>query len=97
LLTSLKDNEGKIISYCEWRLVGESGLEVPSGKYVWVNDFWVHEKYRNKNKVNRMIDEIMRIVPQAEYVYFQRKNVSDKIHIYSRSQMERKRNAYEVK
>jgi len=87
--------DGKIVAYCEWRLVGPSGYECENGKYVWVNDLWVHPSFRNKYKVNRMIDEIMRIVPQAEYCYFQRKDVSNKVHLYSRSQMERKRHSYE--
>lgn len=96
MITSLKDSEGKIIAYCEWRLVGPSGYEVPSGQYIWVNDMWVHEGCRFKNKVGRIVDEIMRMVPQAQYCYFQRKDVSEKVHIYTRSQWERRRKAYEV-
>lgn len=96
MVTVLKDNEGKVISYCEWRLVGQSGHETPSGEYVWVNDFWVHEDYRLKHKVERIIDEVMRIVPQARYCYFQRKDKNMKLRIFTRNQMERRRNAYEV-
>lgn len=95
MITSLKDSEGKIIAYAEWRLVGQSGYEVPNGTYVWVNDMWCHEEYRFKNKVGRIVDEIMRSVPQAEYCYFQRKDVSDKVHIYSRRSWERRRKVYE--
>ena len=95
MVTCLKDKEGRIIAYCEWRLVGDSGLEVPNGRYVWVNDLWVHRVFRGKNKVNRIIDEIMRMVPQADYCYFQRKHVNEKLHLYTRHQMERKRMAYE--
>ena len=95
MVTTLKDKWGRIIAYCEWRLVGQSGLETPNGEYVWVNDLWIHKEYRMKYKVNRFIDEVMRIVPQANYCYFQRKDVSNKIHLYSRSQMERKRKVYD--
>lgn len=96
MITTLKDEGGKVVAFCEWRLLGESGLEVPSGKYVWVNDCWVHEDYRNKHKVARIIDEIMRTVPQAEYCYFQRKDVNRKVHMYSRAQWERRRRVYDV-
>jgi hypothetical protein len=94
LLTSLKDNDGRIIAYCEWRLVGPSGQEVPSGEYVWVNDCWVHKEFRMTGRIERIIDEILRSVPQARYCYFQRKNVSEKVHIYTREQFERRRMAY---
>lgn len=96
MVTDLKDSEGRIIAFCEWRIVGPSGYEVPNGEYIWVNDCWVHEKYRFKNKVGRIVDEILRMVPQAQYCYFQRKDVSDKLHIYSRRHWERRRKAYEV-
>ena len=95
MITSLKDTDGKIVAYCEWRLVGNSGLEVPSGEYIWVNDMWVHPAFRNHGKVNRIIDEIMRDYPQAKYCYFQRKDVSDRLRLYTREQFERRRMAYE--
>jgi len=94
MITSLKDSEGRIIAYCEWRLVGPSGLEVPSGEYIWVNDMWVHPAFRRAHKVNRIIDEIMRGCPQAKYCYFQRKDVSDRLRLYTREQFERRRMAY---
>lgn len=95
MITSLKDNDGKIIAYVEWRVVGPSGYDVDQGEYVWVNDCWVHERYRGTHKISRMIDEVMNAVPLAQYCYFQRKDVSDKVHLYSRRQWERRRNAYD--
>jgi hypothetical protein len=95
MVTTLKDDAGKVIALCEWRLVGQSGQEVPSGEYIWVNDCWVHEEFRMKHRINRIIDEIMRTVPTAKYCYFQRKDVSRKVHLYSRSQWERRRNSYD--
>ena len=95
MITSLKDAEGRIIAYCEWRLVGQSGYETPNGEFIWVNDMWVHEDYRFKNRVNRIIDEIMRLVPQAKYCYFERKAKNKHLHLFSRSQWERRRMAYD--
>lgn len=91
MITSLKDDDGKIIAYCEWRLVGPSGYEAENGTYVWVNDMWVHEAFRDTDKVRRIIDEIMRLVPQAKYCYFQRLKKNDRIRMYSREQWERRR------
>ena len=95
MITSLKDLTGRIIAYAEWRLVGPSGYESEIGEFVWLNDIWVHEEFRNTFKVNRIIDEIMRRVPQAQYCYFQRKDVNGKVHMYSKRSWERRRNAYE--
>jgi hypothetical protein len=95
MITTLKDLDGKVVCYCEWRLVGPSGYDCENGEYVWINDMWIHETFRNKYKVNRIIDEVMRICPQANYCYFHRKNKNDKIRIYTRSQWERRRHAYD--
>lgn len=95
MITKLMDTDGKIVTYCEWRLVGASGLEVPSGEYIWINDLWCHPAFRHQGKVNRIIDEIMRDYPQVKYCYFQRKDVSDRLRLYTREQFERRRMAYE--
>lgn len=94
MITTVKDSEGRVIAFCEWRLVGRDGLESSNGRYVWVNDCWVHEAFRNMSLVSRIIDDVMTAVPRAEYCYFQRKDVNDKLHLYSRRQWERRRNAY---
>ena len=94
MVTNIKDTEGRIVAIAEWRLVGDSGLECTNGRYIWLNDIWIHDAYRNKRLLNRIIDEIMTIVPEAQYCYFQRKDINDKIHIYSRRHWERRRNAY---
>jgi len=91
VVTTLKNENGFVIAYCEWRLVGPSGYEVDHGEYIWINDMWVHESMRNKSLVNQFIDEIMRIVPQAKACYFQRKDVSEKVRIYNRNNWERRR------
>ena len=86
-----KDKEGRVIAYCEWRLVGQSGYECPNGKYVYVPDIWVHSSTRHQHLINEIIDDVMALVPQAEYCYFQRKDYNNKVRIFTRSQMERRR------
>jgi len=91
MLTKSHDSEGRIIAYCEWRLVGQSGYECPNGKYVYVHDIWVHESVRHQNLVNEIINDVMTLVPQAEYCYFQRKDYNERVRLFTRSQMERRR------
>jgi len=95
LLTSLKDNEGKIIAYCEWRLVGKSGFDQVRGEYVWVEDLWVHGDYKMTNRINRMIDEILRLVPSAKYCYFKRGKYKDRLKMFKREQWERRRRTFD--
>jgi hypothetical protein len=91
MLCKKTDSEGRIIAYCEWRLVGQSGYECPNGKYVYVHDIWVHESVRHQHLVNEIINDVMTLVPQAEYCYFQRKDYNERVRLFTRSQMERRR------
>lgn len=96
MITSLKDDSGRIIAFCEWRLVGQSGYDKEEGEYVWINDCWVHEDYRRTNKFNRIIDEILRAAPTAKWGYFVRGKYGFRKKIFSREQFERRRNAYDA-
>lgn len=95
MVSFVKDYDSKIIAFIEWRLVGPSGHEVPSGEFVWVNDIWVHPNFRHTNRIGRMIDEVMRAVPHAKYCYFQRKEYNRKLRIHTRSQFNRRRLIYD--
>ena len=96
MVTTLKDTDGKIIAFCEWRLVGRSGNEVPSGEYVWINDCWVHPSMRFAGKIGRIFHEVLESAPSAKYGYFQRKNVNDTIHIWTREQFKRRAKVYDL-
>jgi len=94
LVISLKDNTGRIIAYCEMRVVGPSGYEIQDGEYLWVNDMWAHLEFRKTGIMGRMIDEIMIVLPQINYCYFQRKDKNERVRIYSRRNWERRRKSH---
>ena len=95
MVTSLKDEDGKIVCYCEWRLVGKSGFDKVNGEYIWVNDLWVHPKYERTSRINRIIDEVMRMVPSATHCYFKREKYNGRIKMFSREFWQRRRQSYE--
>lgn len=90
MLTYLKDRDGKIEAFCEWKLVGQSGYEMENGKYLWVNDLWIHESVRNEGRLGMLIEEIFAVVPdETQICYFKRSRHSPAIHTYTREQMAR--------
>jgi hypothetical protein len=98
MITTIKDEDRKVICFCEWRLVGQSGFEMENGKYVWVNDLWIHESVRGQSKLYDIIEDIFAIVPETtEYCYFQRKEHNNRVRIFTRSQMERMRDKLKEK
>ena len=94
MITSIKDDQNRIIAYVEWRLVGQSGFDKQDGEYVWINDCWVHQDYRMRDLLNRMTDEVMRQVPSARYCYFQRLKRNERLRMYTHDAWQRRRQAY---
>ena len=95
MITSLKDEQGRVIAYAEWRLVGPSGYDMDNGEYVWLHDLWVHHDFERTKRINRIIDEIMRIAPGAKYCYFKRGKYGNRIKMFKKEQWERRRNRYD--
>ena len=92
MITTLKDYDGKVIAHVEWRVVGQSGYDMENGEYVWISDLWVHEAFNHQSKINELLDEAMKQVPDSvKYGYFQRLVHNDKKRIHSRAVFERRR------
>jgi hypothetical protein len=77
MIETLKNSEGYIYAYVSWRVVDEKGHANLFGRYVHVNDIWVHEKYRDLGVMKALIKIIAshKSTKKAEYVYWtNRKN-----------------------
>ena len=79
MMTTLKNDEGYIISYIEWRQVGQSGFDKLYGEYIFVNDLWVHPEYRHHHMIEEMISRILMNAPEAQYCYFIRRKYNDRM------------------
>ena len=72
MISVSKDDEGRVIGYIEWRQVGQSGFDKFRGEYVWVNDFWIHEDYRNGYVFIQLVNSILFKAQDAKWCYFRR-------------------------
>lgn len=55
MISTLKNFDGMIYAYAEWRVVDETGTMNSAGRYLYINDLWIHEKYRGKEVMNALI------------------------------------------
>jgi len=94
MIITRADEDGKIIAFAEFRLVNERGADDEKGIYVWINEVWVHESYRSRDKFNSILKDF--INSQAarfswcEYIYWQRNKYDDKMSLYNRSKIMRR-------
>ena len=83
MVTTEKDNDGKVIAYCEYQVVNEKGLQDPQGLYCWVNDIWLHETYKIFKKIiNKMINNELLKYPQVTWLYFKRTKHKERMKMY---------------
>ncbi|MDD5347855.1 MAG: hypothetical protein PHT59_04500 [Candidatus Omnitrophica bacterium] len=88
-----KDAEGRIIAFAEIRMVDAAGADDKRGEYVWVNNVWVHEDYRQRGTFNRIlkgfINKGAQDYPWAKYIYWQR-DAHNNICLYDREKILRR-------
>ena len=72
MISILKNPEGYVYAYCEWRLVNELGMGVGLKEYMFVKEIWIHEDFRGKETLGKLIYEmdINPIGKRAKWVYW---------------------------
>jgi len=91
MITTSKDENGKVIGYCEWRRVGQSGFDVLNGPYIYVADIWIHKDYRGMGFLIKLIDKILVLSPGAVACYFTHKKYGDRMsRLWKREKFERR-------
>jgi len=95
LISSIKDEEGKVIAYVCWKQVGKSGFEKFQGEYVYLEDLWIHDAYRGKGLLQRLIADVLEKAPEAQYGYFTREKYGHRMSkLFKRSSVERIANVF---
>jgi plasmid replication initiation protein len=81
-----KDEEGRVIAYGEFRIVDDYGMEDKYGHYAWINDVWVHEKFRTREGVNMLLKEFIDLkhqrMPWVRWIYWTRKKHGGRMSKY---------------
>jgi len=82
-----EDDDKKVIAYAEYRLVDEKGNEDPKGLYAWINDVWVHNDYKAKDKFNEILEYFIvsewARFPHVQYIYWTRGKYKKRMSLYS--------------
>ena len=74
MISVSKDDFDKVIAYCEWRQVAQSGFDKLYGEYIWINDYWIHDDYSNNWDIHReLMNDILRKAKSAKWWYFTRR------------------------
>lgn len=86
-----KKKDDYIYAFCEWNLVNEKGHFDRHGKYVWVNDLYIHPDYRRNGILREFINKITE-KSGAKYCYFKREKYGGRMSIYRKFNIYTRRN-----
>lgn len=84
---TIKDDEGRIVSYIEWTLCNKEGVSKEDGTYCYVKDLWTHDGFKFKNIIRHYINLIYNKKPTIKYAYWNRKKYADRIKMFSKEQL----------
>lgn len=92
MVVTRKNESGFVIAWGEFRIVNALGAECPEGgvkeqyDYAWINDAWVHEKFRSKEGFNMILKEFIKMkhdkLPWVNYIYWTRKKHGGRMSCY---------------
>ncbi len=71
MIEVLKDQDGKIIAYCEWTLTDPRGIQTNGGTHIYIYDLWT---YKRNGSIPKIIKAIYKKTPTAENVYWVRRD-----------------------
>ena len=88
MITEFKTKDGYIYSYCIWTTVNHHGITVNGGKYLYIDEIWVHDAHR-KRGMRELIKELNRVVPHnVRHVYWIRRKYNLRAsRLYSRERL----------
>jgi len=90
MIETVKDKQGKVIAYAVYSLRNKFGLEDGNGVFVWVDEVWIHKKYRKKFGVlKRLTEQAYLTVPTAKHMYFQRGVRNKHVRQYTKEEIEK--------
>ena len=82
-------HDGKIIAYIDMSLRDRFGNRCQDGDCMFIHDLWIHNDYRFKYTWKIFLYRAIRLYPQLEYVYWERKKYNDRMKTCRIEQLQR--------
>ena len=88
MIDTIKDDEGRVIAYCEWSVTDKNGILDDKGEYVFVRNFWIWKSNPLKLSVIRhFVDTISKKISWAKYVYWRRTKYNKRVKVFTREEI----------
>ncbi len=82
MIVTLKDPDDKVITYIEYRLVDHRGLDSEVGRWIWINNIWIHKSLERQGILRKLMRDNVAKYPTAKWFYFKRTKYNGRIRKY---------------
>lgn len=89
-IETIKDDEGKVVSFIEWNLCDHNGINIIDGKYCFIKEIWIHPSVTRKGIIRYYINLVYSKIPTAKYAYWERHKYSKRIKMFNLEQLKLK-------
>ena len=90
MLTVVRDAQGRLEAACEWWLVDAQGhLNWEYGRYVYADQVECGEGVSMFRAIREFAPLIMRKVPQAIGIYWEREDTGTRLHAFRKDQFQK--------
>ena len=72
MISVLKNKNGFLLGYIEWQILDEHGQFKNNGDYIYIQNKWIHEDFRNTDAFKKLV-HLIYIHPysqESKYVYW---------------------------
>lgn len=72
MIEDIKDIDGKVIAYVDWKLVDRDYALDNRGIVCWVDNYYTHPSLGLHEATKRLSEKVLKVAPWIEYILFQR-------------------------
>lgn len=93
MVSTLKNDDGYIYAFAEWRTTNDQGVAKDNGEYLYIDYMWIHDDYRQEFRIlNKLINKIdvHENTKSVKYVYWETEKFGNRLSpTYIRSRLSR--------
>jgi hypothetical protein len=87
MVNTVIDTDGKVVAYMEWITINNDNLPDDDGRFLYIRNTWVYDKYRHRGYIKQMIREVLNQENKVEYAYWERSKYNQRIEYYSKERL----------
>lgn len=86
MISKVLNRETYVVGYIEWEIVDERGQWTDTGSYIYIQDIWIHYKYRHSKTMKVLIELVKthKLTQHTTHVYWCRHKYNHRMKLFKK-------------